>query len=214
MMSVKYRYVCGIDPGLGSGALVVIDRANEKSLVAVESLVPPSGEIKSARKKAQDLADFLGGWSDIEFLAADIRARAWMVRFCETFDRLEEKYGAMDIVAMESFVDQHQHAKRMMRNRWQVPFLMGLLLVELDRRGINPENRRLVYQNAGIVLSQLKGELEKLKERRHSHHVILPGDEQVSNEHKRSAFGHALSLSIRLDEHFPFTTTPMPEATS
>ena len=162
-MSVEYRHVCGIDPGLGSGAMVIIDRANEPSLVAVESLVPPREEIKSARTEARKLAEFLDGWSDIEFLAADIRARAWIVRFRETFDRLETEHGKVDIVAMESFVDQRQHAKQMMRNRWQVPFLTGLLLVELDQRGINPENRRLVYQNAGTVLSQLKGELEKLK---------------------------------------------------
>lgn len=203
--TLNARLIGGIDPGLASGGFVVIDRADQKRVLEAHSLVEEAGTVKRSREEASVLAARLGGWSDIEFLAADMRAQAWVQRFISVLNAFEAEYGVIDMFGVESFVDQAQHAKKMMKNRWQTPFLTGMLVRELAQRDITAANGRLIYQNAGTILSQLSEERGRLEARRkNDRDLIVPGDRQVTNEHQRSALAHALALDLRLP---PLATT-------
>jgi hypothetical protein len=191
--------VGGIDSGLGSGGLAIIDRAGAGRVAASYSFVEPKGGLRAARERARALLEPLDGWGDVEFLTAHLRALAWMEAFGASLDRFEAEHGKVGILAVESFIDQHQHARRMMRNRWQTPFLMGLLTADLTRRGFSPEEGTLVYQDAGVILKQLSEELEEMKERSSKRPVLLDGDETITNAHERSAYAHAYALRLRLD---------------
>ena len=198
------RYVGGIDSGLDSGGLVVIDRSDRERVLLAVSLGEQRGALARYTKEARSLAGRFGGWSDIEFIAAELRANAWIARLVAALDAFEAEHGEVACFGVESFIDQHQHAKRMMRNRWHTPFLMGKLSQELAERDVTPENGRLVYQNAGVVLPQFKDERARLKARRsNDRDLVVPGDRQVTNDHLRSALSHALALSLRLPAYRP-----------
>lgn len=194
------RNIAGIDPGLGTGAIVILDRARGGRIAAAVSLIEAKGAIKEAREEARRLAATFGGWSDKQFLAADLRARIWVKRACKFLETFKAENGSIDIIAIESFVDQAQHARSMRRSRWMVPFLTGLLILELDRRGFSPERENLIYQDAGLVFKQLDRELAALAHPR-AKPLLVEGDEQLTNEHQRSAFAHAWALSLRLEPY-------------
>jgi hypothetical protein len=203
------RIVAGIDPGLASGGFVVIDRANKKRVLTALALVEKAGAVAHYKQEAREIASHLGGWSDIEFLAADLRARAWMARFVDALNIFEAAHSAIDVFAVESFVDQAQHARKIVQKRWQTPFVIGMLVFELAQRGVTPLNGRLVYQDAGRVLKQFSAERARLAARRkNDRDVVVPGDRYVTNEHKRSALSHALSLSLRLPPYPAIAPTP------
>ena len=157
----------------------------------------------------------MGGWSDIEFLAVDIRARNWMTRFIAALEAFEAEYGQIDVFAVESFVDQRQHAHKMMINRWHTPLLTGMLISFLTDRGITPTNGRLIYQDSGRVLTQFRSEIDLLKSRRgQDRDMVVPNDRLIAGEHQRSALAHALALSLRLPPVAESFISALPNPTS
>jgi hypothetical protein len=194
--------LAGIDPGLASGAFVVLGREERgrDCVLAAVSLVEKASERKAALAAAGAIARSRKGRVDEDFLAADIRAHDWLHRFRIALDPIERRHGPIEAWAMESFVDQAQHAGRNIRNRWQAPFLMGLLVAELDRRGANVVNGRLAYQAANVVMRQAKGDLARLKARPRGTKrvVLLPGDEMITNDHQRAALAHARAHSAAM----------------
>jgi hypothetical protein len=124
-----------------------------------------------------------------------------MQSFTGYFEGIIAERGLPQIVAMESFVDQAQHAKKMMANRWQTPHLIGRLESYLATHGYSVNDGSLIYQNAGVVLPQLSSEIAALEDRGRSKistHVLLPGDELITNDHLRKALAHALAAAFRI----------------
>ena len=195
--------VGGIDPGLSSGGVVLLQRDPERVLAAI-SLVEPAGSARAALAQARAYLGARGGWGDVEFTAAMIRAKNWMTLFRSRLDAVCAEVGPVDIWAIESFVDQRSRAReekaRLLKNRWMTPLVIGMLADELEARGMSLENDRIVYQNAGIVIRQMAEEIGRLKDRRRSAalDVVIPGDRLVTNDHLRKAFAHALALHMRL----------------
>jgi hypothetical protein len=199
-----FRNVAGIDPGLASGGFVIIDRADQNRVLESISFVEKKGSVSSTKAEAKALATRLDGWGDIDFTAATLRADAWMETFIKAFETSEASHGPIDAIAVESFVDQAQHARKIVQKRWQTPLVIGMLNVELTSRGFTTENGRLIYQDAGRVLKQFSAERGVLAARRtNNRDVIVPGDRRVTNEHKRSALSHALAFSLRLPPYQP-----------
>jgi len=192
----------GIDPGLASGGFVVLESWPDK-VIAAYSLVEKKGGAKKARAEVDQLLTFIDGWSDNEFTAAALRALAWRDSFIAALDDFESNHGAVDVFAIESFVDQRSRAKeekaQLIRNRWHTPLVMGHLAQVLEDRGATMRNHKVFYQNAGIVIRQWSTELSALKSRSdRSQDVVVPGDVAVTNDHTRKALAHAKALSLRL----------------
>ena len=190
------RYLlCGIDPGLASGGIVLLD---QEKVLETASLVEKKGAVKKAKEEARILTDNLDGWGDKEFIAASLRTVGWLARAEEVLNDWEKKYGTVQFYAVESFVDQPSRASQekagLLRKRWQTPFVMGGLATLLARRGVTAANGRLVYQNAGVVIRQWHKEIALLEKGG----SIYPGDEKITNDHLRKALVHALALNIRL----------------
>lgn len=206
--------IAGLDPGLRTGGLVVVEKTTSERVLASISIVEPAGAVAQARKRADDLAARLGGWSDREFLAAALRADKWCERLVSALDEIEVEHGPIDIFAVESFIDQPSKAQRVQRKRWMTPLVMGQLAVVLRQRGSDVANGRVVYQNAGVVIRQWSAEIGLLAQRRRgaTNSVVIAGDEQVGNDHERKALAHALALSLRLDANTK--TPPNPATTS
>jgi hypothetical protein len=197
--------VCGIDPGLASGGLVLVERqGSREEVLRSVSLVEKRGAAKRALTQTRERSALLGGWGDNQFTAAATRSAAWMNLFRETLKEIAAADQSIDFFAIESFVDQPSRARQekagLLRNRWQTPLTMGRLAEELERRGYSPEKGNLFYQNAGTVLRQWKTELGLLEKRKRGEDTLLPGDSLVSNDHERKALVHALALLLRLEE--------------
>jgi len=194
--------IAGIDPGLRSGALVVVQSRPERVLASA-SLVEEGGAAREAKRRVTEIAEALGGWSDKEFASACLRADEWMRRFRQAFEAAEKEHGEIDYVACESFVDQPSRASQekagLLRKRWQTPLLTGYLNVYLAERGYTIENGRLVFQSAGVVIKQLAEELGVLKRGRPSaRERVISGASLVRNDHERKALAHAMALRLRL----------------
>jgi hypothetical protein len=207
--------LAGIDPGLHSGGMVALSSHPRERVLEAISLVEAKGAIGEAKTLARRQADAFGGWSDLEFLTAVIRCESWMQRFGTALDRLEADYGVIEVFAIESFVDQRSRAREekqlLLKGRWKTPLLMGMLAIELGRRGATTANGRVVYQNAGVVLSQWSGERARLKARRNKKlDLIVEGDRLVTNDHQRTALAHVLALSLRIHERGALMNTPDP----
>ena len=194
--------IAGIDPGLRSGALVLIQHRPERVLASV-SLVEASGAAGEAKRQADETAARLGGWSDTQFSSACLRAERWVARFRQAFEELEKEHGGIAYVACESFVDQPSRAAKekagLLRKRWQTPLLTGYLNVYLAERGYTVANGRLVFQNAGVVIRQMTRELGVLERGRpEERERVIAGASLVGNDHERKALVHAMALSLRL----------------
>jgi hypothetical protein len=226
MENASHTVLLGIDPGLRSGGIVALDQADHDRVLAAFSIVERSGDAKKALAEAKRISKELFGakdWSDYEYTAASVRASVWIAAAAAALDEIEARFGPIVAVACESFVDQRSRAReeknRLLAKRWQTPHVIGRLEALLESRGIAVANGRLVYQNAGIVLQQLRNEraiiatdagivLEndsspaKASDPRHDG-LVCPGDSLIGNEHELSALLHALALSFR----FPTTAT-------
>jgi hypothetical protein len=194
--------IAGVDPGLASGGLVLISIQPNEVLAAI-SLVEKKGQRQAAQQEVKELAADLDGWSDKEFASAMLRAESWRDNFRIAVDQLLEEYGAIDYFAVESFVDQRSRAReeqqRLVSNRWQTPLAIGLMSQVLEQREITVRNQRLIYQNAGIVIRQWSTELSALKNRRRGQEdLYIPGDRQITNDHQRKAWAHAMALRLRV----------------
>lgn len=207
--------ICGIDPGLATGGLVLVELGDVERVRASVSLVEKRGAVAEAKRQAKDLAAGLGGWSDIEFLAAALRTESWCGRLAETLDALEDEHGTIDVYAVETFVDQPSRAKKVVRSRWMTPLVIGRLTALLAERGVTPANGGVVYQNAGVVIQQSQKELALLESRgRDKRDVLVEGDHLVSNDHERKALMHALALSLRIKRHGLTKARPQPLTTT
>ena len=195
--------ICGIDPGLASGGLVLVRSPKDRVLLS-KSLVEKRGAASRSKTEAKKRADLLGGWGDVAFTAAAARSENWVQQVREALDEIASEGHSIDYFAIESFVDQPSRARQekagLLRNRWQTPLSMGRLAEELLRRGYSPEKGNVFYQNAGTVLTQWRTELGQLENRKRGEDAVLPGDSLVSNDHERKALVHALALSLRLGE--------------
>jgi hypothetical protein len=198
---VEPLLVAGIDPGLASGGLVVIDVNDRERVVAAISLVETAAERAYARTQADEALAAWGGWSDREFVTATFRAQRWLGQFQQALATITE-HQPVTYFAVESFVDQRSRAReeqqRLIKNRWHTPLVIGLLMSELERYGATAGNERVVYQNAGVVIRQLADEIARLKNRKGVRDILVPGDQMIRNDHQRKAFAHALALSLRL----------------
>lgn len=194
--------ICGIDPGLASGGLVVIDHLDADRVLESVSLVEKRGAVKAARAQAEDLAEKWGGWGDMQFTSAVLRSEAWCERVQTKLDEIEAAHGPVDFYAIESFVDQPSRARQdkagLLRGRWQTPLSTGSLAVLLAARGADVRGGQVIYQNAGVVIPQWRSELAQLEASKGQDSGVAPDDHKVGNDHERKAFIHALSLSIRL----------------
>jgi hypothetical protein len=188
--------VCGIDPGLSSGGMVLL---NDDKVLAAASLVEKRGAVSASKKEAESLTKDLSGWGDKQFIAASIRTKDWLIRAEKILLAWKEEYREIDFYAVESFVDQPSRAKQekagLLRNRWQTPFVMGGLAHILFEQGVSVDNGKLVYQNAGVVIRQWHKEIAALE----NGGSIYPGDHIITNDHLRKALVHALALQIRVN---------------
>lgn len=193
--------IAGVDPGLASGGVAIL-RSPKEEVVAASSLVEKRGSVKLAEEAYQSSSDI--DWGDREFSVASIRANSWLNNFIDFIDQVEGDYQPIKFYAIESFVDQRSRAReekqRLVRNRWQTPLVMGLLQAELASRGFSVAAGNLFYQNAGLVITQQKNEINRLKQG-----GLIPGDDLIKNDHQRKALAHALALSLRLN-HQPEMT--------
>lgn len=202
MITRENPVIAGVDPGLATGGFVIVDTSGDRQVLAAHSITTDSKTRKEAENEAKRVAEDCGGWGDREFTAAVLRAERWV----EQFERhLNEFDREIDFFAVESFVDQRSRAReekqRLVRNRWHTPLVMGCLTCALERYGASTRNRRVLYQNAGIVIRQWSAELSQLAERANkTSDVVIAGDHLVSNDHQRKALVHALALDLRLKE--------------
>lgn len=201
------RIISGIDPGLGTGAIVTLDRADRdhahrERVVSAIDLSEGSGAVKDAWQQARDIADRFPGAYDIEFLAAHLRSRSYAGRVVAALRTVEGLVGErVNAIAIESFDDQAQHAKTMKKDRWKTPLSIGVIVSELAVLGYRVEDGTLVYQNSGLVLKQHEKDLARLEARKTKDlDMVRPGDRLISNGHKRSAFAHAVAFGVRLDQ--------------
>lgn len=224
--------IAGIDPGLASGGLVVIDPLDKDRVLVSYSMVEAAGEAKKAEKDARSLLAEFEEWGDREFTSAILRSEAWLEKLRINIREAEREFGRIAVFGTESFVDQHSRARqrfacrackanfgrwtqvcpncgktgtlepksRLTKNIWHTPLLMGgLHTVLAEECGATVRNHRVVYQNAGIVISQWGPQLAALKKRgRGKQDLDVVGDGQVGNDHERKALVHARALSLRL----------------
>lgn len=199
----NYRLICGIDPGLASGGLVVINTADKNRVLASRSLVEKPGEAKKARSTAEAGASGIGGWGDMQFTAAALRSESWCLKVRQALDEICEEYGSIEFFAVESFVDQPSRARKekagLLRNRWQTPLSIGGLAAVLREHRADVANGRVVYQNAGIVIPQWQTQIAQLEKRTKGKDAgVAPDDRLVGNDHERKALVHALALALRV----------------
>lgn len=198
-----YHLICGIDPGLASGGLVVINAADGNRVLTSLSLVEKSGAAKKARSEAEEIASSVGGWGDMQFSAAALRSERWCAAVREALSEITDEYGPIAFFAVESFVDQPSRARKekagLLRNRWQTPLSIGGLAEVLREHGAEVSNGRVVYQNAGIVIPQWATQLAQLETRTRGEDAgVVPDDRLVGNDHERKALVHALALALRI----------------
>lgn len=207
--TTKPRLIGGLDNGLASGGLVVLDMLDAKRVVGSWTLAEPRGAVASARAEAREVTRGFPGPYDLEYVAAWLRAGRYVERVLAALSELEQTHGPVDRLAVESFDDQAQHAKTVKAGRWKTPLLLGRLLAGLEPRGILLENGRLVFQNSGTVLGneEVKRDLARIAGRKNKDLDMLnPGDRLVRNEHTRSALMHARALALRVEMHVPSST--------
>jgi len=170
--------VCGIDPGLATGGMVLL-QVQPEEVLAVKSLKTKPGE--QARVAGEK-----------QFSEAVARGRDQISQITEFLQQHNPDY-----ISIESFVDLASRKGRQDRLRWTTPLVIGMLDAELQRLGMAD---RVRYQNPSI-LSQFRVELGKLKDRnrlRSKTDVFIPGDQLVSNAHLLSAWAHASWRTTRL----------------
>jgi hypothetical protein len=198
-------YLVGIDPGFGSGGFVGVDATQSDQVVFSRSLVSKASQRKAHRERAQQLLERFGepGWGDLEYTEADLQAEVWVDSVLDTLAEFSRDFAEPDLIAVESFVDQPSKAKKILKGRWKTPHTIGVLASALRPLGFTAENGRLVYQNAGTVLTQFSAELATLDQRKkpYADGVIVPGDRLVGNEHERRALVHALALSNHVNHN-------------
>lgn len=201
--------IIGIDPGLATGGIVLIrvgSTGADDEVIEAFSMVEKKDLLNQDKKRAIDLIESgVNRWGDREFTLAMLRTDRWVKKAIAEISRWEDKYGQVEKIAIESFVDQPSRAKQIMKLRWQTPLLIGAFVERLKDLGYTED--QLIYQNAGTVLKQWQTELDLLKNDKRKKRarqvdpVIVKGDWQISNDHLRKALVHGLALAIRIREN-------------
>lgn len=179
--------ICGVDPGLATGAMVLLDL--EGDVTAAQRL----GKAKGSAKAVKDRDPH----ADPQFTDAVDRAlqvAAVIVRTVEAWKPT--------MVAMESFTDQASRAKKKTasgkahfdRNRWMTPLVIGTALPRLADLGYSVELGTLRMQNPAI-LSQFDVELAILEGKADG--TKPGGAELLTSDHHRKAWCHAEYARIR-----------------
>lgn len=169
---------------MGSGGAVLLSARPESVLAALRLSTP-------AQKASRDRP------GDMQFSDAVLRARG-QVKLLRDFIVKHEP----DLIAIESFVDLASREGKEDRLRWQTPLVIGM--IDAMVRDLGYPDERIRYQNP-IVLHQLRLERAQLVEAnkprgKRKEHVLVPGDQLVSNEHLISAFLHGSWSVERLEE--------------
>jgi hypothetical protein len=173
--------ICGIDPGLTTSGLVIIQAPNH--VVYGRSLAPTKAEQEQVSVRAKALG------TDTEFNRGVLLASSQAQRILQALDEAPVR---PDMIAVESFVDQPQHAKTMRKGLWKTPLTIGYLLAGLAERGYDLDRGTLHLQNAGVVLKHMALRIEQIKRRDETTlNTFYPGSAIVTNSHMRSAFAHA-----------------------
>jgi hypothetical protein len=185
-MGSQTQLVLGVDPGLETGGLVALD-ARRLCVLEALSLAEPRPVRAKLRGEARKLLERRDGWGSLDYTHCDLRARFWAQRALAAVDRICEVHGAIDAVAVEAFLDQPSRARKLIRGRWQTPHLIGRLLAGLEQRGLSVASGQVVFQDAGVVKTQLRFELAQLAARP-SNNVV-----QAASE-KSASLGSGLTL--------------------
>lgn len=176
------RTVLGVDPGLATGGMVLIEAEPER-VIAV-------GRLKTSASEGERVA------GEKQFASAVARARVQAAALKEFVAEHDP-----DFISIESFVDLASRAGREDRKRWTTPLVIGMMDAELRALGVEG---RVRYQNPS-VLQQFRVEINSLSEAnrakgKRSQDVLLPGDNLLSNPHLISAWAHASWRAARLTE--------------
>jgi len=180
--------VCAVDPGLATGAAVLFGTLPQRVLDAVNLKTP----------KAQANRDRPG---DMQFTDAVLRARGQAAALRAFL--IEHN---PDMVCVESFVDLASRRRKGEggkedRLRWQTPLVIGMIDPMLRELGY--QDHQIRYQNP-VALHHFRVERGVLWDairtrRKRTEHLVLPGDELITNEHLLSAFTHGLWTLDRMD---------------
>jgi hypothetical protein len=170
--------VLGIDPGLATGGMVLLEVEPERVL-KVQRLKTKPGEGESVAGEKQ-------------FSQAVARGRIQVAQMREFLIETEP-----DFISIESFVDLASRKGKQDRKRWTTPLVIGMLDSCLQDLGMEDKVR---YQNPS-VLFQFRVEINQIAEanrkRGRSDSLVL-GDKLLSNEHLISAWAHASWRAARL----------------
>lgn len=147
--------IAGIDPGLASGGMVLLDHAEDTVL-----------KVKKVSAKKDTVIEVTG---DNEFTAAVIRAGKWVDIVEKTLREWQP-----DLVVIESFADLNSKRYRgFVQKRWQTPLVIGMLVSRLN--GVY----NIQYQHPA-VLHQLRVERAEALQDRTLHGGLLVSEHLVS----------------------------------
>ena len=170
--------VCGIDPGLATGGMVLL-RVQPEEVLAVQRLKTKPGDQSQVAGEKQFAQAVARGRLQVQQISA----------FLQEHDP--------DFISIESFVDLASRKGKEDRLRWTTPLVIGMIDAELQKLGMA---ERVRYQNPSI-LSQFRTEMSQLGEankNRKRPDLLLPGDHLISNPHLLSAWAHASWRVARL----------------
>lgn len=174
--------ILGVDPGLATGGMVLIEAEPERVLAV--------GRLKTTASEGEQVA------GEKQFAAAVARAR---IQASALRAFVEEH--SPDFISIESFVDLASRAGREDRKRWTTPLVIGMMDAELRDLGVA---ERVRYQNPS-VLQQFRTEINLLSEAnakpgKRRHDALIAGDTLITNSHLISAWAHASWRAARIGQ--------------
>lgn len=181
--------IIGIDPGLTSGGVVLLEGPTER-VIAAKSLV--------ARIPRLEVP--LG---DKAFTAAERHAAHQADAVGAAVSQMRAEHGEIVAIGMESFIDQPHRARtaRHIKERWKTPLAIGHICARLHSLGFSSAEGTLIFQDPSI-LGQFARELGALeaRPRTSSAQVVCAGDHLLTNDHLRKAWAHGAWLNIRISK--------------
>lgn len=177
-------HIIGVDPGLSSGGIVLMQVADDRVLAAD----------RFARIQRGTTPESYPG-TDRAFADANRIATRRAIQLAEVITAWQEAFGPVGCIAVESFVDQASRGRALVKERWTTPLVIGHLAARLGDLGFCEPEGTLVFQDAGMVLRHFQSELARMQA---GEKDIAPGQELLTNEHMRSAWAHAAWLALRI----------------
>jgi len=174
--------VLGVDPGLATGGMVLIE-ANPERVLAV-------GRMKTIASQGEQVA------GEKQFASAVARARIQ----AKALREFAEEHNP-DHISIESFVDLASRAGKEDRKRWTTPLVIGMMDAELRDLGMAD---RIRYQNPS-VLYQFRVEINQIMEAnrqrgKRQKDALCLDDRLLTNSHLISAWAHASWRAVRLNQ--------------